>query len=132
MDQGPLVTNLIEEGARFLAEFQKHFSVLVAFWLKESDAKGWNLYIAASDITEDNIDLAYEKVLEVTESIRDPAFDPFQVKLIEADDPLAKEALAIRLRVSGQRVIGYHDLTLGGLSVDWVYIYRLPVPAPAP
>lgn len=93
MDQGPLVTNLIEEGARFLAEFQKHFSLLVAFWLKESDANRWHLYAAASDIPGNKIPDAYEKVLEVTEKMRDTDFNPFQVKLIEADDPLAKDVL---------------------------------------
>jgi hypothetical protein len=89
MDQGPLGTGQIKAGARFLGEFQKCFPVQVAFWLKESDTGAWYLYVASDQITDDNFDVAYGEVARIGGQISDPFFDPFQIKVIGVDDPLA-------------------------------------------
>jgi hypothetical protein len=131
MDQGPLVIDQIDAGARFLGEFQKYTPVLAAFWLKESDEGEWNLYVASDKITDDNFDVAYGEVIRISGELRDPLFDPFQVKLIGPDDPLAKAALDIHRRYPGRVATRFHSKVFGGLQVEEGYIYPSPIPVPA-
>ena len=131
MDQGPLVREQIDAGARFLGEFQKYAPVQVAFWLKESDNGEWNLYVASEHITDDNFELAYGEVLRIAGELRDPSFDPFQVKVIGADDSLAKAVLDIHRRYPGRAANRLHGKVYGGLPVEEVYIYPSPIPVPA-
>jgi hypothetical protein len=127
VDPNPQV--ILQEWTRFLAEFQKYYAVQVAFWIKEPDHEEWNLYIAASDITDDNFDVAYEKVLDITRDLGNPLFDPFQVKLLTMDDPLTKAALELRRRMPSQTIIRWQGGTFDGISVEWVFVYPLPVSA---
>lgn len=131
MDQGPLVMDQIDAGARFLGEFQKYMPVLAAFWLKESDEGEWNLYVASDQITDDNFDVAYGEVLRIAGVVRDPYFDPFQVKLTGANDPLARAALDTHRRYPGRVATRFHGKVFGGLPVEEVYIYPSPLPVPA-
>ena len=89
MDQGPLVNEQIAAGARFLAEFQKYAPIHTAFWLKDSEECTRYLYVASEQITDENFDVGYEEVIRITQALQDPWFDPFQVKLIGADHPMA-------------------------------------------
>src|ERR1700740_3571899 len=118
MDQGPLVIDQIDAGARFLGEFQKYVPVKVAFWLKESDEGEWSLYVASDQITDDNFDVAYGEVLRIAGQLRDSLFNPFQVKLIGADDPLAKAALDSKRRSPGPVAPRLHGKVFGGLPVE--------------
>ncbi len=130
MDQGPLVIEQIDAGSRFLREFQKYIPVDVAFWLKESDDGDYSLYVASDQITDDNFDIAYGEVLQIGRRLRDPMFDPFQVKLIGTDDPLAKAALEINRRYPGPCPTRFHGKAFAGQVVEEVYIYPAPVPVP--
>jgi hypothetical protein len=129
MDQGPVVSAEIEAGARFLAEFQKYAPVQAAFWLKPSDEYGSYLYVASGQINDENLDVAYGEVARLWQQMQDPWFDPFRVKLIGADDRLAKAAAEARRRYPGRRPIHLRGTTFGGVSADEVYIYP---PAPVP
>ena len=117
----------IEAGARFLGEFQKVVPIQSAFWVKEYDASDWFLYVASDQITDDNFDTWYGEVLRIAMPQRDPWFDPFCVKLIGADHPLAKKAAEMHQRFPGR---------VGG-SGSWpspaerVYLYPSPLPVPA-
>jgi hypothetical protein len=128
MDQIPLVIDQIDAGTKFLNEFQSYLPIHVAFWLKEAEEGDWNLYVVSDQITEDNFDVAYGEVVRIAGQLRDPWFDPFQVKLIGANDPLAQAALDIQRRFPGRMPTRFHGKTFGGLSVDEVYIYPSPVP----
>ena len=131
MDQGPLVTEQIDAGARFLAEFQKYLPVQSAFWLKDSDEGTWNLYVASDQITDDNFDVAYGEVVRIAGQLKDPWFDPFQVKLIGANDPLAQAARELRQRYPGRTSTRFHGKLFGGVSVEEVYLYPAPIPVSA-
>lgn len=131
MDQGSLVVDPIDAGARFLAEFQKYMPIQAAFWLKENDGGEWSLYVASDQITDDNFDIAYGEVLRLAKVLRDPRFDPFQVKLISADDPLAKAALDIHQRYPGRIATRFHSIVFGGLLVEEVYIYPSAILVPS-
>jgi hypothetical protein len=130
MDQGPLVSEQINAGARFLGEFHKYAPVQDGFWLKDSEEGTWYLYVASDQITDENFDVGYGEVLRIAKAIKDPWFDPFQVKLIGTDDVLAKDVAAIRRRYSERTPIHLRDKTIGGTTVDEVYVYPSPLPAP--
>ena len=131
MDQSPLVIDQFEAGARFLGEFQKYVPVNAAFWLKESEEGEWILYVASDRITDDNFDVAYGEVLRIAGQLGDPLFNPFQVKLIGADDPLAKAALDINRRYPAPIASRFQGKVFGGLPVEELYIYPSPIPAAA-
>ena len=131
MDPSPLVTERIDAGKRFLGEFQKHAPVRAAFWLREEDASDWSLYVASDQITDENFDELYGEVLPIAAELDDPWFDPFQVKLVGADHPLAKAALQVQRRYPGRLPARFPGHAFGGLNVADVYVYSTPLTAPA-
>jgi hypothetical protein len=128
MDQVPLVSEQIDAGTKFLGEFQKYLPIQAAFWLKETEEGDWSLYVASEQITDDNFDVAYGEVLRIAGQLRDPWFDPFQVKVIGANDPLAQAALDIQRRFPGRMPTRFHRRIFGGVSVDEVYVYPSSIP----
>jgi len=92
MDQGPLVTEQLDAGLTFLGEYEKKFPVQVAFWIKNVEGK-WRLYVASEKISDSNFTLGYKEVVRITHEHPDPWLDPFQIRVIGADDLLAKAAL---------------------------------------
>ena len=128
MDQNALVIDQIETGRAFLAEFAKYMPIQCAFWLKEQDKEYWNLYVASKQITDDNFDVAYGEVLEIAKRINDPLFDPFQVKVIGADDPVAKAACGL---VNGPNGVRFRGPALAGIPVEAVYVYPSSIALPA-
>ena len=125
MDQGPLVMEEIDAGGELTREFNKYDPVMVAFWLKASDDEHRYLFIASDQINDTNFDLAYGEVLRLASKLklRSIYLDPFRVKVIGADDPLAKAAVDIHLRYPGIFPTRFGGTTFGGISVDDVYIY---------
>ncbi|CAN5820680.1 hypothetical protein BH23PLA1_BH23PLA1_41720 [soil metagenome] len=132
MDQGPLVTELIDAGAELIREFDKSMPVKAAFWLKASDDEHRYLYIASDRIDDSNPVLAYREVLRLVDQIGSPYLNPFRVKLISADDPLARAALEIQHRFPGPQATRLGARSFGGLSVDDVCIYQSPLPVAVP
>lgn len=130
MDQGPLVSEQIDAGARFLGEFQKYVPVQAAFWLKDGEEGKWSLYVVSDQITDDNFDEAYGEIVRIAGIIQDPWFDMFQVKFLGADDRLAKAVADLQQRCRGRIPPRLHGSSLGGVSVAELYIYPLPIPAP--
>jgi hypothetical protein len=125
MGQEPLVSEQIDAGARFLGEFQKYALVQTAFWLKESEEGPWYLYVASPQITDENVDEGYGEVVRITSSMRDPWFDPTHVKLIGAEERMAKAAVELQQRYPGRAPLRFHDQALDGLSIAEGYIYPL-------
>jgi hypothetical protein len=132
MDPGPLVTESIEAGARFLDEFRKYVPIQAAFWLKESDEGRWNLFVASDQINGRNFDLAYAEVGRIAEQLNDPAFDMFRVRLIRTHRPLVKAVLDLIRRHGGKRPIRLYGTILGGRSVEELYVYPSPAVAGVP
>lgn len=123
MDQGSLVIEEIDAGKRLIDEFSQYLPVTAAFWLKASDEKHRYLYIASDSISDSNIRISYEHVLNLVEKLNTPYLDPFRVKLIGSQDALAKSALEIYQRFPGTLSTRFGGNTFGGVSVDDVYIY---------
>ena len=128
MDQGPLVKEQIDGGAKFLAEFEKKIPVRAAFWLKADEDDWWYLYVASDDFINQKLDVGYGEVMRVAGGMRDPNFDPFRVKLISPSDPVAKPALDVLRLFPGRIATPIHRRNFGGASVDEVYIYPTLTP----
>ncbi|HWG47094.1 MAG TPA: hypothetical protein VN688_30295 [Gemmataceae bacterium] len=130
MDQGPLVEQQLEAGIRFLSEFHKYAPVQIAFWLKETDEGAWYLYVASDQITDENCDDGYGEVVRIMAMMRDPWLDMFQVKLIGADEPLAKAVTDLQRRYPSRTPARFFNKTFGYISAEEVCIYPSPIPAP--
>jgi len=126
MDQGPLVTEQIEVGGKFVREFHKFLPLQSAFWLKDSEEGAWYLYLASDLITDDSYGDLYGDVGRIADSLQDPMFDVFQVKLIGADDKLAKAAADLQRRYGGRAPARLFNTSFGGMGVDEVYLYPIP------
>ena len=131
MDQSPLVNDQIDPGARLVAEFDKYATVQSAFWLKESEGD-WHLYITSDQIKDDNIDRAYREVHRITHILDDPSLNPFDVKLIGADDPLAQAVMGVKNRHPSRMHTLFRDRQIGGIEIQGLQIYGSPIAAPSP
>jgi hypothetical protein len=132
MDYEPLVTEVIDAGARFIREFDKYAPVRVAFWVKAVERRHWRLYVASPKITDSNFDLAYGEVVRVMGEQDDPYLDPFCVSVLGTAEPLAVAAIKAQERVRGTIPLRLRDVSLGGTMADEVYIYPTPIAVPVP
>jgi hypothetical protein len=128
MDQGALVNEQIEAGAKFLAEFQAFRPIQTAFWLKDSEERFWWLYVASEQISDKNIDVAYGEVVKVAHALKEPNFDMMRVKLIGKKHPLAKAAAELRQRYPAGGPLRIQNQFFGDLFIEEVYVYPAPVP----
>lgn len=131
MGQKALVTEQIDAGERLIREFGKTFPVSAAFWLMERESDDWYFYLASDQINDANFDLAYREVLRIVPPSQSLWIDPFQVKVIATEAPVAKAALDVMQKYPAQIPMRYQGRPFGDLSVDEVYIYPLPLPVSA-
>ena len=130
MDQGPLVSEQIEAGAKLASEFDKRTPLHGAFWLKESEDGQWFLYLASDQINDSNFDLAYGEVVRIKGRGPHLWLDPFQVKVIGAENPVARAVLAIQQQFQSGAAMRLRNRMIGGINVEEVYIYAIPVSVP--
>jgi hypothetical protein len=131
MDKSPLVSEQIDAGEWLIREFSKSIPVQAAFWLRERDSDQWYFYLASDQINDSNFDHAYGEVLRIVRPQQSLWIDPFQVKVVGMDSPVAKAALDVMKKYAVRIPARYHGRNFGGLSVDEVCIYPLPLPTPA-
>lgn len=125
MGQAILVEEQIEEGAEFLSEFNTYRAVSVACWVSPSDSDNSILYVASDDIDDTNFDIAYGEVLRILKGKNNQWLDPFQVKVLNSNDPIALAAIKIRDRYPSKRIATrYNGSSLAGMSIDSAYIYQ--------
>jgi hypothetical protein len=125
MDPGPLVTEQIDAGEKFLAELEKAMTVAAAFWLKRQDQDSWNFYVAPDRSRDGHRGVADGEVLRVALALRDPNLDYLQVRTIDPDDPLARAALDYQRLYPG-KAVRLRDRVFGEMGIDEVYIYPAP------
>lgn len=130
MDQGPLVAEQIDAGAKLAHDFDQRTPVDSAFWLKESEEGQWYLYLVSDQIDDTNFDVAYSEVIRLLGPGPHVWLDPFQVKVAGVADPIAKAAIEIQKLYPHSLPMRLRNRMFGGLSVDDVYIYPIPVPIP--
>ena len=123
MDQGPLVVEQIESGAELVSRLRNHFNVEAAFWLKAEDDGPWYLYVAVPQLGDSTVGGAYGEVLRVAAEMPEPKIDPFQVKIIGADGPVARAVLELQQRYPGRIRPRHQGLRLAGVSTAEIYLY---------
>jgi len=122
----------IDAGAKFVGEFNHYAPVQAAFWLKDSEIGKWYLHVASDQIRDEAIREAYGEVLRPNGELADPNFDPFRVKPIPPDDPLAKAGRELYRARPWRIPTRFHGRMFGGASAEEVYIYSPPLTVPAP
>ena len=129
MDQGPLVREKIDAGAKFLKRFQKYAPIQAAFWLKPAEDGRWNLYIWSEEFTDQNYDQTYGEVSRVARTLQDPNFDQFEVTVLRGRNQLAQAAIDVYKRYPAKIPAHFSGRSFGGVSVDGVYVYPPPTAA---
>lgn len=129
MDQGPLVNERIEAGAKFLVAFDKRIPIKLAFWLKTAEGGRWYLYIASEQIDRANRGASYGDLIAAAQKVRDPNLDSFQVKLLGADEPLARGVLDIVGAAADAVPVRVYDRVVGEVSAAEIYVYPVSLPA---
>jgi hypothetical protein len=126
MDPGPLVTEQIDAGTRFLAELEKTMTIAAAFWLKRPD-QDWYFYVAPDWPRDVNRREAGGELLRIALAMQDPNLSYLQVRTIDPDDPLAKSALDYQRLYPG-KAIRLRDRVFGNMGIDEIYIYPSTIP----
>jgi hypothetical protein len=132
MGQEPLVVEETDAGGELIRRLDKHVPVKVAFWVKLSEEGQWYLYIASDQINDHNVDVAYGKVLQLADEMGSVYLDPFRVKLIPTDDPLAQAAVDVHRRYPRPIATRLGAKDFGGTAVDGVFIYPDSITSLAP
>lgn len=124
MDTELLVDNRIEDGQKLVAELVLvGFDISVAFWVKTSEEGLWFLYIGSASVEPSKIGDAYRTVYACLSKIPDSWVSVSEVRLIQANNPIAKDAMMARDRQSGRLPVRFQGQRLGNLSVEEAYIY---------
>jgi len=123
MGQDLLVIEQIDAGADFVRDFNDYVSVSVACWVNPAESDNLFLYLGSDDIDDTNIDVAYREVLRRLGRRRTQWLDPFQIKLVNSSDPVARDAIQIRDRYPAKTATRYQGSSIGGMSIEGAYIY---------
>jgi len=113
----------IDAGKEFLTRLNAYRSVKAACWLREAENEERYLYAALDGLTDDNSDSAYGEVLRIAGEMKDHYIDPFRVKLIDTDHPVAKALMEIYRRHPGRIPTRFNGRVFAGMAVAEVYIY---------
>jgi hypothetical protein len=124
MDQGTLVEMQIDGGKALVETLRNSgFDVTVSGWTKASEEGDWYLYIASKDVDDRGLAEAYQTVYMAIQANPEVGIDPFEVKLIGRQNPIACDLLAIRGSGVGQVATRSRRPKLGQMSVEETYVY---------
>ncbi len=137
-----MVTDELTSGRKLIERLIRGgFDVSLAFWVKETDARRWYLYLASTVVDKEGPAAAYRAVLPVVESMPELGIDPFAIKVVGVDDSMAAAArevirpkipdspFAVRNPKPYQGMTRFGGSTLAGVSIDGAYIYPPSQPA---
>src|SRR5947209_3032757 len=134
MDTNTLVEKMIDDGQKLVEELpQRGFEVTAAFWIKVNEDEQWYFYIVSPAVDTEGPAQAYGRLHTLIRQMPQPFWiDPLEVKLIEPDDPIARDVLAIHGRSPGARVspIRWGGKKLGNVNIEGALLYPLPAPIP--
>jgi hypothetical protein len=125
MDKNALVIEEIDAGAELIRRFQEYIPVEAAFWLNPSEDGAWALYIASPQMDVAKYDRGFAEILRIVRELQTPYIDPFQVRLIGTDDPIAKAAGEFNQKFPEPIPTRFRGTNFGGVPVEEVYIYPI-------
>jgi hypothetical protein len=113
------------DGGKALVESlrQTGFDVTVSGWTKSSEEGDWSLYIASKDVDVRGLADAYRTVYTAIKANPEFGIDPFEVKLVGPQNPIAKGLLDIRGAGVSPVATRSRQPRLGGMSVEETYVY---------
>lgn len=130
MDRAILVRDEIDAGAEVVRRFAELTPVDAAFWFMPGDDPTWYLYVVSRDITDANRQEAYGRILPIARSLDSTYFEPFSIRVLGTDSPLAKAALEMLAKYPGRTPTRFAG-PFGGLYAESGYLYPRTLPAPA-
>jgi hypothetical protein len=124
MGQGALVEMQID-GGKALSEALRiaGFDVTVSDWTKSSEEGDWYLYIASKNVDDRGLADAYQTVYSTIKANPEFEIDPFEVKLVGWQNPIAWDLLDIRGAGVARIATRSRRPKLGQMSVEDTYVY---------
>jgi len=124
MDQIALVNEQIDDGRRFIERFVADGNpARSGAWIKMTDDEHWYLYLATDNFRQIGSKQAYDAMLVSLRKLTDPWMSSFDIKLIDASDPMAQDIVRITANRSPRVSTHYNGSVLGNQSIDAAYIY---------
>jgi hypothetical protein len=124
MGQGTLVEMQIDGGKALVDTLRNAgFDVTVSGWTKSSEEGDWHLYIASKDVDDHGIADAYGTVFGTIKANPEFGIDPFEVKLVGRQNPIAMDLLDIRGAGVTHVATRSRRPKLGHMSVEETYVY---------
>ena len=129
MDTELLVDNKIEDGDMLIRQLiRDQFNVTLAFWVQRTEGGLWYFYIATSTVSAEKINEAYRQVFAALALIPECSVSPVEIKIITINDPIARDAIALRDRNSSREPKRYRGQRIGNLATEEIYIYPQKIP----
>src|SRR3954453_13931560 len=124
MGQGTLVEMQIDGGKALVESLRDTgFDVTVSGWTKSSEEGDWYLYIASKDVDDRGLADAYRTVYSRIKANPEFGIDPFEVKLVGRQNPVARDLLDIRGAGVTRVPTRSRRPKLGHMSVEETYVY---------
>jgi hypothetical protein len=124
MGQGTLVEMQIDGGKALVESLRDTgLDVTVSGWTKSSEEGDWSLYIASKDVDDRGLADAYRTVYTTIQAHPEFGIDPFEVKLVGQQSPIAKDLLDIRGAGGARLATRSRRPKLGHMSVEETYVY---------
>jgi len=96
MDQATLVGHQIDDVPRLIDELKRdNFDVTAALWVYTSEGDQYFLYLVSDVVDREGITAAYRLVNNALRRLTSIRIDPFEVKLISPDHPVAKVVIHV-------------------------------------
>jgi len=124
MDQETLVEPLIDDVPRLIDQLkQDNFNVKAAFWLYTSEADQYFLYLVSDVVDQKGVTEAYRQVYKALRRLTNPWINPFEVKLVSPDKPVAKAVIDFLSKQRAPLPTRIRGTNLGDVYVEHAYIY---------
>ena len=124
MDQATLVEHQIDDVPRLIDQLKRdNFDVKAAFWLYTSEADQWFLYLVSDVVAQQGITEAYKAVYKAMKRLTDLWIDPFEVKLVDPGDPVAKAVINFLSEQHARLPARVRRTNLADVYIENAYIY---------
>lgn len=124
MDQATLVDHQIDDVPKLIDQLKRdNFDVKAAFWLYTSEADQWFLYLVSDVVAQQGITEAYIAVYKAMKRLTDLWIDPFEVKLVDPGDPVAKAVINFLSKQHARLPARVRRTNLGDVYIENAYIY---------
>lgn len=126
MDQATLVEHEINDVPKLIDQLKRdNFDVKAAFWLYTSEADQWYLYLASDAVHQIGILESYMAMNKAIDQLADLEIDPFHVKLVAPDNPLAKAIMDFQSVQQVRPLKRIRGMRLGNVHIESAYLYYL-------